>query len=160
MKLWPKNANDAAGAEALLAHGWPTLAPVLKDIVDGTRTAGSIRPLFCKFLGELGEPAVEHVRLALAQRREEQSLALLRDALPAWPRPALLAVADELAAWLHHPSHHGLHLHALALLIQARAEIHTPAHEWAAHFRQRLNEQREALDRVCNALRATPANGE
>jgi hypothetical protein len=152
MKEWPKNAEDLAGAVRLLKHGYPTLEPVLPDIVHWVKTSGPVADLFCKFLAELGEHAVEPVRLALKGTHDEQILKLLRDVMPGWPVSALLASAHELELLLQRGSVYGLNIFALALLVRAQAETHAPAHEWAGLFRERLNVQLEALDEIESRL--------
>src|SRR5262249_34913864 len=146
MAEWPKNGNDVSGAVQLLGHGYPTLAPLLPDLVHWVKSSGPVAALFCRFLAKLGEPAVEPVRLALKGTHDEQILRLLRDVMPAWPQSALLAVAYELESLLQRGSVYGLHIFALALLVQAQAKTHAPTSEWSELFRRRLTDQVAVLD--------------
>jgi hypothetical protein len=152
MASWPKNGNDVAAAMRLLGHGYPILEPLLPDLVYWVKSSGPVSALFCKFLAKVGEPAVEPVRFALKGSHDQQILRLLREVLPAWPPSALLAVANELEILLQRESVFGLHVFALALLVRANANLHSPASEWVKLFRERATDQLAVLDEIESQL--------
>lgn len=148
MADWPKNGEDAQGAERLLRRGYPELAPVVADMVEWLKTNGAVGEQFAVFLAEIGGAALDPVRRALAGSHEGQLEHLMRFVLPHWPGDCLAALAPELEQHLQRGSLVGLNVWALALLQRADANTHAPVQEWAELFRERLQSQLDELDAI------------
>ena len=131
----------------MIELGFPTVEPVMRDIVYWLRGQGPVVDVFVSFLGSMGTAAVPYVRDALASKRELQ----VRNALSVvgmFPPEAVRELTTELELLLTEPSVQGLHVDALQQLARAGAKTHAPVIEWEAIFRSRVMEQLCMLDTI------------
>jgi hypothetical protein len=146
-RLLPKNREDVDGVRALLAHGYPTLEPVLGSLFQWLDTSGSpveleIRPFFAS----LGEPALELAREALcANIKPARKHALLRYVLPNWSRETLLKLESELLPLVQEYSYYGLDVWALSLMLQKGVGPQTELEGWRKLKISGLTDQLKAL---------------
>ena len=66
--ILPKNAHDVAGAEKIIALGYPTIAPVLRDLLNLMRVYDSpAADLIAEYFGTLGKFIADDVTKALSK---------------------------------------------------------------------------------------------
>lgn len=146
----PKDRHDTAGAERLLAFGYPALAPVLPHLFQWLNTSGSeVELVVRRFFAELGAPAATLVAAALEEpSKPALKHCLLRHVLPSWPREEVQALAPQLERLLQHYDYHGLDIWALKLMLAHQVPTHdglAGLEEWKRLKRQRLQEHLAAL---------------
>ena len=146
-KLLPKNSSDVDGARAILALGYPTVAPVLKSLFQWLETSGSDVDLLMRpFFASLGEPAVELVAEALSSpSKPARKAALLQHVLPSWPREVLAHIEPQLKALIQDYDYYGLDAWALKLLIEKGLARDEDLEGWRRIKITRLREQLAAL---------------
>lgn len=148
MALWPRNGSDREAAERLASLNRDLLTPIVPDMVEWLKSSGSVREVFGQCLSVFNADAVKPIRNALRGTHEDRTVYILRFVLPQWSKDSILLFSDEIERLLQVGSLQGVNIHALSLLQIAEVPTHAPIEEWANFFRQRLNEQVVALDRI------------
>jgi hypothetical protein len=120
----PKNSHDADGARALVALGYPALAPVLPHLFQWLETSGSDVELVLRpFFAELGAPARDLAYQALLHRNKPAlKHCLLRYVLPSWPRDVVATLP--LEGYLYDGDAYGLDVWTLKLMIEKSIPTH------------------------------------
>ena len=82
LRLMPRNQSDSVAAKAMVDLGYPTVKPVLKDMLHCLRRSSEVADIFCEFFAQLGSAVIE----VDWKRIEESKDSLLKiDILPRWP---------------------------------------------------------------------------
>jgi len=120
----PKNSHDADGARALVALGYPELAPVLPQLFQWLETNGSdVELVLRSFFAALGAPARDLACQALLHRNKPAlKHCLLRYILPSWPRDVVATLP--LEGYLYDSDAYGLDVWALKLMVEKRIPTH------------------------------------
>jgi hypothetical protein len=96
-RLLPRDKNDAESATALVALGYPTVAPVLPQMLDWLKAGGSpVEGGVREFFASLGAPAVPAAQKALASRNEALKYSVLMHVVTRWPVEAVEALKNQL----------------------------------------------------------------
>ena len=134
----------------LVALGYPTVEPVLPDIVRWLRVADSpVADAFSAFLAEIGEPAVNvicwrglHPANSWVRNR------ILREVLPRWPREAIQRLTFMLTTTATQPDAHNNDLLTVQLLARHQLVDVEWLRGWLAFKEERLAERSDLLRRV------------
>jgi hypothetical protein len=142
----PKNSHDADGARALVALGYPALAPVLPHLFQWLETSGSDVELVLRpFFAELGAPARDLACQALLHRNKPAlKHCLLRYILPSWPRDVVATLP--LEAYLYDSDAYGLDVWALKLMIEKCIPTHDGLKGLAEARDRKIARLKELLD--------------
>lgn len=148
-RLLPSDGNDVESVRALIALGYPEVAPVLKSLFQWLETSGSeVELLVRPFFASLGEPALDLVREALESPvKPARKSALLRHVLPSWPPGVVAKLEPQLLSYLDRYDFHGLDAWALKLLIDKGLAQDEPLESWRLLKIARLEAQLQALAR-------------
>jgi hypothetical protein len=155
LRLMPTDGKDQAGAMRIIELGYPTVEPVLPDIVRWLRVADSpVADAFAGFLADLGEPAGEviawrglHPGNIWARHR------ILRDVLPHWPTDHLRRIAFMLTTTATQPDAYDNDLLAIELLAKHRLADAEWLSSWITFKEQRLSERVARLRQATQAVK-------
>ena len=101
--LMPKNQDDAEAARALVQLGYPTVEPILRDMLLWLRVAKSpVADIFAKFFAELDPPPIELLAKQIGTSSETLRNGIL-NILQAWPREAVQQLNLQLTMLATHP---------------------------------------------------------
>lgn len=147
-KLLPRNGADIENARALVALGYPTVEPVLRNLFQWLETSGTpVEMIIRPFFADLGEPALELVRDALAAPiKPARKHALLRYVLPSWPASVVEKLEPELRGFIQQYDFYGLDVWALRLMIEKGIETHEGNARWKVQKIERLRELLAVLE--------------
>jgi hypothetical protein len=122
--MLPKHSGDVASAQALVALGYPAVAPVLPHLFQWLETSGSpVEVVLRPFFAGLGAPARDLACQALLHKNKPaRKETLLRHILPAWPRKVVATLP--LEGFLYDSDFHGLDVWALKLMTEKRIPTH------------------------------------
>lgn len=113
--MLPKHAGDVESAQALVALGYPAVAPVLPHLFQWLETNSPVERVLSPFFASLGAPARDLACAALlARNKPARKHTLLRQVLPAWPRKVLATLP--LERFLYDGDAYGLDVWALKLM--------------------------------------------
>ena len=152
-KLLPRDQNDVEAVRRLVDVGYPTVAPILSDLLKWIR--GPEWPV-CKpvaaFLVQIGEPLVPWLQRRLV-RLDSRSLIgpLIGEVLPHWPREYI----SPLTPFVEQEAIHGLYgndLRALDLLVRKRLVSEDYARELLASKRSFHQQRVSELDSLAALL--------
>jgi hypothetical protein len=119
LALMPTSKNDADGALQIVGLGYPTVAPVLRDMLLWLRVADSpVTESFSRFFAGLAPPPIELIRQGLRNHSQTLRGRLLEEVLPGWPRQAVEPLAAELTALASQPDAADNDLAAMELLLR------------------------------------------
>lgn len=83
--LLPKHAHDVAGAEKIIALGYPTIAPVMRDLLNLMRVYDSpAADLVAEYFGTLGKYIANDLTRALSKENCWIRHRILTKTVPAW----------------------------------------------------------------------------
>ena len=136
----PRDKNDAACAQALIALGYPATQPVIQEMLRWLRTDESpVAEVFIAFFAAHGLLVAEEVRDALRSSRQGHwKYVIVTRVLPEWPRPALEQVASELAVLMTHSEEPETALMALTLLTKYELMDKEGLKQWLDFIADRL----------------------
>ena len=161
MQLMPRNGRDQAGADRIVQLGFPTVEPVLRDIVRWLRVPESpVADTFAEFLAELGEPAAQviawrglHPENCWARHR------ILCVVLPRWPRAALKSIASMLTTTATQPDAYDNDLRAVQLLAEHRLVDPKWLAGWVEFKQERLEARTSLFKGAHEAVRRALDDG-
>ena len=137
----PRNKDDAEGAAALIALGYPTVEPVLRHMLEWLKTNGSpVDLLMREFFVSLGVAGVPVVRAALQSRHDLLKYAVTTHVVARWPAEAVAGVQAELQVLATGSGFYGTDLVAMKLLIEHALADRAWLAEWSAFKIKRLRE--------------------
>jgi hypothetical protein len=137
----PRNKDDAQGAAALIALGYPAVEPVLRHMLEWLKTNGSpVDLLMREFFVSLGVAGVPVVRAALQSRHDLLKYAVTTHVVARWPAEAVAGVQAELQALATGSGFYGTDLVAMKLLIEHALAERAWLAEWSAFKIKRLRE--------------------
>jgi hypothetical protein len=154
MRLMPRDGQDVAGAERIVALGYPVIAPVLPDIVRWLRVPESrVADTFADLLAVLGAPAAEavawrglHPENCWARHR------ILCRVLPRWPEEALRCIAFMLTTTATQPDAYDNDLRAVEILAERRLAKPDWLAGWLEFKQERLDARVALLTRAKQAV--------
>ena len=152
----PRNKEDAQGAAALVALGYPTVEPVLRHMLEWLKTNGSPVDLVMReFFASLGVPGVPVVRKALQSRHDFLKFAVTTHVVVCWPREAVAGVQTELQSLATGSGFYGTDLVAMKLLIEHSLADRAWLSEWSEFKVKRLRELLASAEELRSLLRAS-----
>lgn len=120
----PVNKDDLAAARHIVELGYPTLDPVMRDMVRSMRVAESpVADAFAEFFSDLGAPAVPVIRAGLLQENCWLGHRIFTRVLPRWPAEAILELRSALTTIATRPDAYNNDLRSIAVL--ARHQLTT-----------------------------------
>ena len=140
-RMLPRNKDDAAGAEALVAIGYPGVEPVISQMLDWLKSNGSpVELVMREFFASLGKPAVPVVQKALASRHDGLKYSVVKHVVCKWPGDAVAHLQLQLQVLATGSGFYGTDLIALRLLVEHRLAEPAWLKEWAQFKTKRLRE--------------------
>ena len=153
-KLLPVDKNDVAAIEAITAHGYPGVQPILLDLLKWIRDESwPVAKPAREFLATIGPRLAPQVREVLGSRDDPWKAIVLRQIVSEWPSDDVRGLSDQLFLIATHGQSWGADLLALRLL--AQHGIGDP--EWIAgwlEFKQEHHEKR--LSEIAEIVRMLP----
>jgi hypothetical protein len=146
MRMMPKNADDIAAAECIIAIGHPAIAPVMRDMVDTMRVAQSpVADAFAAYLGRLGQAAVQPIGQGLMKENCWLRHRIFTIVLPQWPKDVVAQLRNLLTMVATHPDAYDNDLLCVQLLIHHRLADLTWLEDWLIFKRERWTARNELL---------------
>jgi hypothetical protein len=140
-RLLPRDKDDAEGAGALAALGYPTVEPVLPQMLDWLKSNGSpVELVMRNFFVTLGVHGVPVVQRALASRHDGLKYSVVMNIVAKWPAEAIAALKVQLQALATGSGFYGTDLIALRLLVEHHLADPAWLKEWAQFKTKRLRE--------------------
>jgi hypothetical protein len=140
-RVLPRDKDDAEGARALVALGYPTVEPVLPQMLDWLKSNGSPVELVMRdFFLALGVHAVPVVQRALASRHDGLKYSVVMNVVARWPAEAIAPLKFQLQGLATGSEFYGTDLIALRLLVEHHLADATWLKEWAQFKTKRLRE--------------------
>lgn len=140
-RLLPRNKDDAASARALVAMGYPAVAPVMPQMLDWLKSNGSPVELVLRdFFAGLGVQAVPVVQKALTARHDLLKYSVVKHVVCRWPADAVSQLAPQLQGLATGSGFYGTDLIAMRLLVEHRLAEPSWLREWAEFKVKRLRE--------------------
>lgn len=161
LRLMPRDGKDSAGATRIAELGYPSVGPVLPDIVRWLRVAESpVADTFAAFLADIGEPAAEviawrglHPENCWARHR------ILCHVLPRWPEAALQRIAFMLTTTATQPDAYDNDLRAVEILARHRLADLEWLGGWLEFKAERLGERTILLEQAKQVVRLAAGGG-
>lgn len=140
-RLLPRDRDDAEGARALVAMGYPAVAPVLPLMLDWLKSNGSpVELVMREFFALLGVDAVPAVQKALSSRHEGLKYSVVMYVVSRWPVEAIKPLKLQLQGLATGSGFYGTDLIALRLLVEHQLADQAWLKEWANFKTKRLRE--------------------
>ena len=153
-KLLPANKDDVAAIEAIGAHGYPAVQPILLDLLKWIRVESwPVAKPVCEFLVTIGPRLAPQVQEVLGSRDDSLKAVVLRQIVSEWPSDDVRGLSAQLFLIATDGQSGGADLLALRLL--AQHGIGDP--EWIAgwlEFKQEHHEKR--LSEIAEIVRMLP----
>jgi hypothetical protein len=151
-RLLPRDKNDVEGARALVSLGYPTVEPVLTQMLEWLKTNGSpVEMVMREFFVSLGIDGVPVVQKALSSRHDLLKYSVLKHIVVWWPAEAVAALKTPLQSLATGSGCYGTDLIALRLLVEHQLADRTWLKAWVQFKGKRLREllaQAEELERL------------
>ena len=118
-KLLPVNKDDVAAIEAITAHGYPAVQPILLDLLKWIRDESwPVAKPACEFLVRIGPQLAPQVRKVLGSRDDPWKAVVLRQIVSGWASDDVRGLSDQLFLIATDGQSWGADLLALRLLAQ------------------------------------------
>ena len=152
-RLLPRNKEDAPRAAALVALGYPTVEPVLPQMLEWLKTNGSpVDMVMRKFFVALGVQAVPVVQKVLRSRHDLLKYAIVTHVVARWPAAAVTPLQSELQVLAAGSGFYGTDITALRLLVEHRLAERSWLMEWSQFKVNRLRELLASAEEVTRLL--------
>ena len=153
-KLLPVDKDDVAAIEAIKAHGYPAVQPILLDLLKWIRQESwPVAKPTCEFLVAIGPRLAPQVREVLGSRSDSLKAVVLGQVVSKWPTEDVRGLSDQLFLIATDGQSWGADLLALRLLAQHR--IGDP--EWITGWLEFKREHHEArLSEIAEIRRMLP----
>lgn len=152
-RLLPRSKDDAEGARALVALGFPAVEPVMGHMLDWLKTSGSpVELVMREFFAGLGAPAVPAVQKALASRHDALKHAIVEHVVTQWPAEAVAPLRSHLQSLATGSGYYGTDLTALRLLVEHRLAEPGWLAEWAKFKVKRLRDLLSRAEQIESLL--------
>jgi len=113
----PKDKSDSAAACAIVKLGYPTVAPVMRDMLLWLRVYNSpVADIFAKFFAEVTPQPVELIAKHIGTQSETLRNRILVDVLQSWPHEAIQPLSINLTTLATHPDISNNDLECLKLI--------------------------------------------
>lgn len=100
----PKDKADAEAAHAIVQLGFPTIEPVLRDMLLWLRAYDSpVADIFATFFAQFSPQPVDLIAKHIGTHSETLRNRILVDILQAWPREAVEQLSTNLITLATHP---------------------------------------------------------
>ncbi len=143
LELMPKNKSDAESASAMVELGYPTVAPVLRDMLLWLRVHdSSVADVFTKFFAKLTPRPVELIAKHIGTRSGTLRNRILVDILSEWPTDAVVPLSLKLTTLATHADLWNNDLECFRLILRHGLAEKTWVKQWLG-FRKE-----QALERV------------
>ena len=144
-KLLPVNKDDLTAIEAISAQGYPTVQPILLDLLKWIRDESwPVAKPTREFLVTIGPRLAPQVREVLGSRSDSLKAEVLRQIVSEWPSEAVRGLSDQLFLIATDGQSWGADLLALRLLAQHRIGDPKWITDWLQfkrqHHEKRLSE--------------------
>lgn len=149
LHLMPVNGQDVEGARRIIELGFPTVGPILRDLMKLMRIFDSpVADLLAHFFARLGEPAAEVIGEGLLSKQILLKQRILLTVLPEWPAEAIALVRQELATVAAHQDLCDNDLRSMVLLASHRLVDRKWLNEFLRTKRRFMSERRLLLHEV------------
>src|SRR5262245_23025829 len=118
-RLLPRDKHDVEAARALVALGYPAVAPILTQMLEWLKVSGSpVALMMGEFFVALGMDGVPVVQKALSSRYNLLKYAVITHIVVRWPAEAIAALKPQLHSLVTDSGLNGTDLIALRLLAE------------------------------------------
>lgn len=146
--ILPRNAHDVAGAEKIIALGYPTIAPVMRDLFNLMRVYDSpAADLIADYFGTLGKFIAGDVTKALSKENCWIRHRILTKTIPGWSANEIEQLKIGLGCMATQPDAYNNDILALSVIRKYCLAEDKWIKQWTAFKRERLS-ARETLLRT------------
>jgi hypothetical protein len=153
-RMMPTNGDDLSSATRIVELGYPTVGPVLPDMVRWMRVAEStVADRFAQFLAELGDPAVEAICEGLQRENCWLRHRVFVQVLPRWQPETIKRLANVLAIVATQPDAYDNDLRSISILTKHQLVESEWLRSWVSFKRERLTERLDLIQQVEEELK-------
>lgn len=146
MRMMPVTGDDLPAATRIVERGYPTVGPVMRDMVRWMRLAESpVAEAFGAFFGRLGEPAVPVIADGLSRGNCFCRHRVLCQVLPEWPPEVIRQLTNTLTMLATQPDAHDNDIRSVVILTEHRLADPEWLREWVQFKKERLSVRNELL---------------
>ena len=147
--MMPADGDDLAAAARIVDMGYPTVAPVLRDMMKWMRVANSpVADTFAGFFARLGEPALAAIAEGLRRDNSWLKHRIFTVILPKWSPNVVAQLRGVLAVTATHPDAYDNDVRSVALLVKLHLADGDWLKSWVDFKRKRWGVRDELLKQV------------
>ncbi len=145
----PANGDDLLAAQHIVELGFPTVRPVMSDMVKWMRVAHSpVADTFADFFGRLGTPALSAIEKGIFPENCWLRHQVFTRVLPLWSSDAIRALTHTLTMIATQPDAYNNDLRSAAMLAKHSLADKQWLADWLGFKRDRLAERNELLHQI------------
>lgn len=146
MSIMPKNAADLPAAMRIIELNYPTVGPVMRDMVQCMRVAESpVADAFAKFFGRLGAPAISVIATGLRKNNCWLRHRILTEIISQWPLDVVKQLSLDLTMLATQPDAYDNDLRCIALLAKFQLAETKWLQEWISFKKDRIADRNKLL---------------
>jgi len=147
--ILPKNAHDVAGAEKIIALGYPTIAPVMRDLLNLMRVYNSpVADLIAEYFGSLGRFIADDLTKALSKENCGIRHRILTITIPRWSAIEIEQLQICLSCIATQPDANDNDILALSIIQQFNLAEEKWIKKWTAFKRERWSARNMKLKQL------------
>jgi hypothetical protein len=155
MKIMPANGDDLEAAKRIVALGFPTVGPVMRDMVNWMRVAQSpVADTFAAFFAELAQPAVGVIGDGLMRENCWLRHRIFSQVLPKWPADVIRQLTTILTTVATQPDAYDSDLSCVDLLVEHRLADLEWVRQWLDFKRERWSVRNDLLKEAEERLKS------
>ena len=120
LRLMPRNQSDSVVAKMMVDLGYPTVKPVLKDMLHCIRTDSEVADIFCEFFAQLGSNVIKIDEKGIEESKDLWLRYGIPNILPRWPIEAITHLKHSVAECATRPDRYNTDLYCIKLLINTQ----------------------------------------
>ncbi len=153
LRLMPVDKEDVAAASQIVKIGFPTVTPVVKDMIRSMQVADSpVADVFASFFSKLGEQAVGAITEGLWQQNCVLRHTIIANVVSKWSLEAVRQIAGVLTMIATQPDDCNNDLCAILILLQHDLVDLQWVGGWVAFKKERWADRNDLLLRIEKAL--------
>lgn len=138
MRIMPANGQDVSAARRIVELAYPTVAPVLGDMMKWMRVADSpVADVFAAFFAKLGDPSLAVIAEGLRKDNCWLRHQILTIVLPNWSDSAVGRLRDVLSMIATHPDAYDNDIRSVAVLVKLQLVDRGWLRDWVRFKRER-----------------------
>jgi hypothetical protein len=151
VSILPKNAHDVVGAEKIIAIGYPTIAPVMRDLFNLMRVYDSpAADLIAKYFGTLGKYIADDLTKALSKQNCWIRHRILTLTIPSWAASEIEQLKICLGCMATQPDDYDNDILALSIIRKYNLVEDKWIQQWIGFKRERWSTRDKNLKQLEN----------